>query len=257
MRKIFNKGFTLLELLIVIAIIGILAGVVLVSFPSASKKAKLGNALRFSDNVRGSLQPDMVAWWKFDEVPGATIAKDSWWNGLNGTVSGATFVEGIKNNALSFNGSGYVSTPTVLGNVVTIGVWATFTGASKMLWCIDNNNQGPDLLFGPPGSGVIALNTWDGWLNSFCNVPADANQWHYYVTIITPGNTKLYIDAKLCGIATYKNPAGTSFYISSGAGYDWVGKIDDVQIYSAALPVAVIQQLYANGLATHQNLAIK
>ena len=38
---IFNKkGFTLIELLVVIAIIGILASIVLVSFPSATKKAK-------------------------------------------------------------------------------------------------------------------------------------------------------------------------------------------------------------------------
>lgn len=34
-----SKGFTLIELLVVIAIIGILASIVLVSFPSASKKA--------------------------------------------------------------------------------------------------------------------------------------------------------------------------------------------------------------------------
>lgn len=38
--KMFNKrGFTLIELLVVIAIIGILASIVLVSFPTASKKA--------------------------------------------------------------------------------------------------------------------------------------------------------------------------------------------------------------------------
>ncbi len=35
-----KKGFTLIELLVVIAIIGILASIVLVSFPSATKKAK-------------------------------------------------------------------------------------------------------------------------------------------------------------------------------------------------------------------------
>ena len=37
--KISKKGFTLIELLVVIAIIGILASIVLVSFPSATKKA--------------------------------------------------------------------------------------------------------------------------------------------------------------------------------------------------------------------------
>ena len=40
MRNPKRKGFTLIELLVVIAIIGILASIVLVSFPSATKKAK-------------------------------------------------------------------------------------------------------------------------------------------------------------------------------------------------------------------------
>ncbi len=38
--KKFLTGFTLIELLVVIAIIGLLASIVLVSFPSATKKAK-------------------------------------------------------------------------------------------------------------------------------------------------------------------------------------------------------------------------
>lgn len=38
-NNLMRKGFTLIELLVVIAIIGILASVVLVSFPTATKKA--------------------------------------------------------------------------------------------------------------------------------------------------------------------------------------------------------------------------
>lgn len=39
MQSRFKRGFTLIELLVVIAIIGLLASIVLVSFPTATKKA--------------------------------------------------------------------------------------------------------------------------------------------------------------------------------------------------------------------------
>ena len=102
------------------------------------------------------------------------------------------------------------------------------------------------------------LNIWDGCANPFCDIPANAidGQWHHYAVIIAPGNTKLYFDSKLCGIANYKDPTGTNFYISSGAGYDWNGQVDDVRIFSTAYTQAQVKQLYADGLAAHHNLAI-
>ncbi|MEK7104247.1 MAG: type II secretion system protein [Patescibacteria group bacterium] len=47
-----NKGFTLIELLVVIAIIGILASIVLVSFPTASKKANDARIISSMNQVR-------------------------------------------------------------------------------------------------------------------------------------------------------------------------------------------------------------
>lgn len=50
-----NKGFTLIELLVVISIIGILASVVLVSFPSASAKAKDSRIIAAISQMRTSM----------------------------------------------------------------------------------------------------------------------------------------------------------------------------------------------------------
>ncbi|MDD5750156.1 MAG: type II secretion system protein [Candidatus Pacebacteria bacterium] len=47
-----KKGFTLIELLVVIAIIGILASIVLVSFPSATKKANDSRIISDMSQVR-------------------------------------------------------------------------------------------------------------------------------------------------------------------------------------------------------------
>src|SRR5574341_919113 len=58
----------------------------------------------------------LVAEWHFDGD-----AKDSSGNGNDGTIYGATFVEGIRGKALSFNGNGdYVEIPyTALDNLIS------------------------------------------------------------------------------------------------------------------------------------------
>lgn len=47
----------------------------------------------------------LVAYWDFDEGSG-TIAKDKSGNGNDGTIHGATYVNGRYGKALSFNGEG-------------------------------------------------------------------------------------------------------------------------------------------------------
>jgi len=252
-----KNGFTLLELLVVIAVIGILSSIVLVSYKGQTEKARTAETLSWAGSVNRLLGANTVGAWTFDNISGTTVYDDSG-NGNNGTIyGGATVVDGVVGKALQFSGSGYyVATPTSLGNVATITAWGKTTVAANMLWCIDHDNRGPDLYF---AAGKILLNTWDGAGNPFCDIPNNArdNNWHNYATVITPGDTKLYFDGRICGTANYKNPTGTIFYISSGAGYDWNGLIDDVRIYKEALTQARVQQLYVEGLKTHQNLAKK
>ena len=51
-----KKGFTLLELLIVIAIIGLLASVIIVSFPGAIKSVRDGIRKQDLDTIRKGLE---------------------------------------------------------------------------------------------------------------------------------------------------------------------------------------------------------
>jgi len=107
-----KRGFTLLELLIVIAIIGLLASVVMVQFPEAQKRARIAEAQGFAESLRGSLQMDMIGNWTLDETSGST-ANDSWFDENHGTLNGnPQWVTGIINNALSFDGNDYISHPT-------------------------------------------------------------------------------------------------------------------------------------------------
>ena len=56
MKEIQNKkGFTLVELLLVMAIIGILAGIIMVGMSSSRKRAKVSSALKTANGVVAEL----------------------------------------------------------------------------------------------------------------------------------------------------------------------------------------------------------
>jgi len=268
-----QTGFTLLELLIVITIIGILASITIVSYPSILAKAKLANALKFSDNVRGSLQPDMVAWWKFDEGLG-TIAKDTWWNGLDGTIYGATWDEGIKGKALSFDGStGYISVPDnnfLNPTFITITAWVYPTAYQYCANVVTKRYPAQYILRFYSYEGRIQGYVYAGGAWRACttatNFVAPLNQWSYLVfTYDDKKGGEVYVNGKLGCSFNYAGTISTgnstvrigSYYTGATASERFKGMIDDVQIYSAALPLTMIQQLYAEGLKTHQNLAVK
>jgi prepilin-type N-terminal cleavage/methylation domain-containing protein len=54
-KENFVSGFTLVELLLVMAIIGILAGVMMVGMKSSRKKAKVTSALKIANSVTAEL----------------------------------------------------------------------------------------------------------------------------------------------------------------------------------------------------------
>jgi len=183
-------------------------------------------------NKTGVWDSHYIGIWHLNETSGKHF--DSTSNGYNSNTVVGVNQDGIGkiDGGDEFDGSDdYIDITMNLPSNVTISAWAQKdTDSYDMLWCIDSDNNGPDLFFGNIGTGLIALNTWDSWDNPFCNVPVDANDWHLYTTIIESSNTKLYIDDQLGGTANYRNPEGTSFHISSSAGYDWDGKIDEVRI---------------------------
>jgi len=73
----------------------------------------------------------------------------------------------------------------------------------------------------------------------------------------------LYKDGKQVNTAVwtsvYDPSPSASYNFLIGAGYvnKFVGVIDDVRIFKEAFTQAQIEQLYAEGLQTHQNLAKK
>ena len=163
------------------------------------------------------------------------------------TVVGATQdATGMIDGGDDFDGSNdYIDINMNLPSTVTISAWAKSTANTlvDMLWCIDSNNRGPDLFF---YNNRISLNTWNGAGNPFCSIPSNVDEWHLYSTVIQSGNTNLYIDGQICGSASYRNPTGSDFHISSSAGYDWQGSIDEVQISNIVRNSSWINACYQN-----------
>ncbi len=191
----------------------------------------------------------LVGLWHLNETSGLLVDAVG---GNDGSATDTTYSEvGVFDKAISFDGSSsYMTTALNIGTTVSISVWATAASlaTTPMLWRIGPVNVGPDLFF---YNGVISLNMWDSDANPYCALPAtvtDGN-YHHYVVVINGLNStsQLYYDGALCGSATYRNPSSASFTLSSNAGYDWNGKMDELAIWDRPLSASEAAQLYRRG----------
>ena len=76
-----QKSFTLVELLVAIAIIGLLVSLTLVALKGLKERARIAKDLQFSSTIQHTLQADIVGFWDFEEGEGEVI------NDLSGNVN--------------------------------------------------------------------------------------------------------------------------------------------------------------------------
>jgi len=258
-----KQGFTLLELLVVIAIIGLLASIILVSYKGSTEKARLAKTLSWAGSISHLLGDQAVGVWTFDNISGTTVYDDSG-NNNNGTIHGATVVDGAIGKALSFYGvvNSYVDIPyfTLLPiRAITVGAWINTPNPTKYRNGVVSGYA--SMYLGPIDGGYlhwcVPTNArpcaWSG------TIPA--NQWTYITGTYDGTYSRAYINgvevwsSPQTGTIAGTNPITIGNYVSRDATHAFIGSIDDVRIFSEALPQARIQQLYVDGLATHQNLA--
>jgi prepilin-type N-terminal cleavage/methylation domain-containing protein len=265
-----SKGFTLIEILVVIVVIGIISSFIVVGLSSVSDKANIAKGQAFINSIDNSLLLGRVSHWKMDESSGNTIY-DSWGtnNGTKMDTTGAcdtshcpqTKTNGcISNNCLLFDGS---------NDWVNVGSFDQYSnGFSFLLWFKSNFiNSRQDLFWAESDKFILSLqssyslshyarslNGNTGYINS--SLKFNTNNWFFVALTYSPnlGKTSLYINGvKDSQQGNITGPSVSAAYLRLGTQYnyagDWFnGYIDDVKIYSESMATSKIQQNYFLGL---------
>jgi prepilin-type N-terminal cleavage/methylation domain-containing protein len=276
-----EKAFTLIELLLVVAIVGILAGLAVVNMSGATEAARIAKIKVFSNSIRNSLMGNRVSEWRFDETSGTATADtagintgalanfnfdstSSGWRIGSSCVSGGCLQFDGVNDSVSF-GAPAILNPG-LGSW-TVGGWVfaedyTYPKSrfpiggylsSGSNWYIDAsyNSNGTVIGFSDGTNRVTgSLNcdagyrpndTKNKWTHIYVIFDRVAGKAYEYVNGVKQSNT---VDiSSVTGSVT--NPYD---YISGVAGWMLDGFVDDVCVYNAALTASRVKENYLAGL---------
>ncbi|MFA5742888.1 MAG: LamG-like jellyroll fold domain-containing protein [Candidatus Paceibacterota bacterium] len=280
-----ESGFTIIELLVAITIIGILAGFAVVNLSGATASAQLAKSKVFSSTVRSSLLASASAEWLFDDSLGA-VALDNWGNPKNncsffGSPVWKSGIDCVDGGCLQFGASSYLNCGNGksldINGAITVEAWIKFSGidysgSTGRLWAIaakgypdstapnkgwwftyDNRNNGKGFTytcFGNSAGGYAGGgNNFGGYTYTFTN-----GDWYHLTFTVGSSRAKLYINGKQLGATkllsnlVLSDTSRNLFIGSYSGGPSFQGNMDTVRIYSAALTASVISQRYVAGL---------
>ena len=251
-----KKAFTVIELLLVVAIIGLLSALVLVGVKTSKEKSKIAASKQFGANINHALGADAVGVWTFDNV-GANVPDDSG-NGLTGTIHGSPdVVDGIIRKALYFDGSSdyiQIDNETAFDNIAdfTYSAWVKAEDPSGY-WqtIIDLDDDVQQFAVSDGGIGIYGRCRY-GYFRGI------DTEWHHVVWTVSGSNYVIYIDGVEVGRGSGCSAGVDANYMQIGDsnGEHFSGILDEVGFYKKSLSQSQIQKLYAEG-AERRGLAVE
>jgi len=276
-------GFTIIELIVVVAIIAILSTIVLMTLGGTAGKADISNGLSFSHTLLHGLGYEAVGVWCFDDGEGINLndrsgyENDGTWSG-----SGTHWVDNdISELGIAgyFNGSNdYVAIDGLLYNAkgqieeITIECWVkTIDDRAAIIdWDrVEYFSLGINF-DGKQTAGRISWDTTDEDKDTHdmeSSIQINDNKWHHIVASYNSvtGVKVIYIDgqedvSEQAYSINQRLGTGTVRYgfIGDGSkaptfdgnrrGRYYAGSIDEVRIYHQVLTSAEIWKYYVEGL---------
>lgn len=263
LNKFLNKGFTLIEILVVVAIIGLLASIVLVALKESRDRAEMAKNLNFASQVHHALGAYAAGIWDFNN----NLNDSSGYNNNGSCTFCPAFIDNTPSGegwALNFRGSEYVDLANLpvnasAGAKTTVEFWMYWKGGDSQMplgW------QGVyDLWL---RANCFGFNTGQGNVLGVSSIGLE-NRWVHVVAVFYNGvpsseNNALYINGEekniwaCLGTTSASKSVTPQLRISgyaSGGGYRLSGYIDDFRIYNSELTSAQVEKLYTEGIKKH------
>ncbi len=237
MKRANQKGFTIVELLIVIVVIAILAAITIVAYNGISERARMSSALSFASQMKHQGLADAGGYWTFDDCSGSTAKSDvssATDATIVGTATWSTDTPTGKGCSLQFNGS------TRLNPAVPLSATYYFKGAwVKTTNCSGSNNiisRGDTTGSSDAPFYFASCVLKAGHQGNYAYVTSpnilSANKWYYVAVEYDNGTMKLFEDGKVVstttGVPAPNNTPTPGVNIGSHAGGNFFnGLIDD------------------------------
>ena len=235
-----RQGFTIVELLIVIVVIGVLAAITVVAYNGIQDRARLATALSFEHQIRSKYGADVTGDWNFDECSGAT-AKNISGTATSDAISGGapTWITDTptgKGCAIHFDGTvTHIETTASLGSTYYVkAAWVRISVASCGSYNIISQalTNGASAAFYTPSCKPSAGHN-GAWGSAASTQTINDNKWHY-VTAIWENSAQtltLYVDGKSvavgANVAVAPNSTGYVGIGSHAGGNFFNGDIDN------------------------------